>query len=660
MAISDDFTIDYVNQRVTHTSGTAIYTVNQLYSYLQDTFDDLDQIDDTVPMSAQTPTDYTLTNEWFMDETTFQYLKGGAIKTDSHNGKIQILTLSTSGYTAAVSGDIGKTVTDDGADRGPLLAYDNSLYKWWIRSSTGISSGSTIAITSGTGAGTAASDTVTGENLWPNVYTLGTIEEDDNQQIYIMQNESRIFSGSEWWPESGSGTRHIDVLIKTKEAGTEIDNGQITVFLRHYPATGNADLYDHFGIDLSSGGRNAVPLATSPDLNNTSTHTTVSTYSDITIAFVNGEINYSAVSDSFTDFETVTGVTSGATAIFLKQTTTTGAGTLTLGNISGTFQSGETLSGASVTALSSSTVTAKYTMGKAFTQGSEYPYSVIIDCASRPLSEVYEYLKYVTRIGSTFTMYPTTTDDSNTTWSQVEGQLYIRAHEDNQTSPSNTFSPVKASPFGTFAGGKLFGAQGVWVENMDSADVQNFQLIDSNNLNRTPPNQINIAVTNTLASDRVAVFRTTGGQGSTTIDKSVFTAAASNSSGNTDFIVTTAIPSDTPASGSIRIVDVDGTGTTREKRHIYTAWSGSTFSGLSPALQQDYVASTDTAYVPFIDSEATTTSISTTVVYAADRYILVRVRRYTTTAILPFQTTGTVVSTGYNVATIRTTDSIVS
>lgn len=660
MPIANDFTIDYVNKRIYHSSGTAVYTANELYSYLMDTFDELEQMDDPIPMTAQTPTEYTLVNGWFMDDDSFKYLKGGAIKTDGHLNEIQILTLSSSGYTNAVATDIGRTVRDDGVDTGPLLAYNNTTRKWWIRYGSTIAANSAITINGGTGAGTAATNSATGENLWANVYTLGSIEEDDNQQIYIEQNGVRIFSGSEWWPESGSGTRHIDVLIKVREANTEINGAQITVFLRHYPPNGNADLYDHFGIDLSAGGRNAVPLATSPDLNNTSPHATVSTYNDITIAFVNGTINYSAISGPFTNLETVTGGTSGATALFVRQTTTSGAGTMTLANIVGTFQSGETITGSTSgrTATTSSTVTGAYTTPKAFTQGTDYNYSVIINCAGRPLSQVYEYCKYVTRINSTFTMYPTITSNGpTTTWTTIQGQLYIRAHEDIQSSPTNIFSPVKASPFGTFAGGTFFGAQGVWLENMHPSDIQSYQLIDSSGVTRTPPNQQSITVTNLLSGDRVAVFRTTSG---TTINKAMYTAASGNNSGNSTFVVNETISADTPTSGSIRIVDTSDTSSARETRYTYTSWIGSTFYGLSPALDRNYTATEDTAYVPFIDTTATGSSVSVSVIYVADRSILVRVRRKTAPAILPFETTGTFGATGFSTTTIRTPDTIVT
>lgn len=667
--ISDDFTIDYVNKRVYHSSGTTIYTVNELYSYLMDTFDELAQMDDTIPMSAQTPTEYTLINGWFMDDTSFKYLKTGAVQTNGWtSGGVRIKAYDASGAgTAFSAADIGRVITEtDTGQTGTILFYDErtatEIGYVWIRPTSGsdtfadVNSAYTVASSTAAGVFTAASSS--GENLWSNIYTLGSIEEDDSQLIYIEQNGSRIFSGSEWWPLAG--TRHIDVLIKVKEAGTEINGAQITVFLRHYPSGGNADLYDHFGIDLTAGGRNAVPLATSPDLNNTTATATVSGYSDVTVAFVNGTISYSAISGSFTNLEPVSQAVSGATAIFLKQSTTTGAGTMTLGNVVGTFNNTGVITGGTSgkTATASSTLTEAYTMAKAFTQGTDYNYSVIIGCATRVLSQTYEYLKYVTRIGSTFTMYPTATAQGGAiTHTTKQGQLYIRAHEDNQNSPTNTYSPVKASPFGTFAGGKFFGAQGVWIENMAAADVQNYQLIDATGTTRTPPNQQAITISNLLSGDRVAVFRTTSG---TTINKAMYTAASGNNSGNSTFVVNETIPSDTPTSGSIRIVDTSDTSATREVRYTYTSWSGSTFSGISPTLDRTYTATDDTAYVPFIDTTASSTSAAVTVVYSADRTILLRVRRKAATAILPFETTGTFGSTGYSTSAIRTTDSIVT
>lgn len=666
MAISDDFSIDYTNKRIYYaTPGSgSIYTVNELYTYIMNTFDELAQMDDTIPMSAQTPTNYTLINGWFMDERSFHFLKGGAIETSGQDEEVRILTLASSGYTSAVSGDIGKTVTGGTTgDTGELLAYDNDTRKWWVRMDDSgdlfDDNDEAITISSGTGAGTMSGISVTGENLWANIYTLGTIEEDDSQLIYVIQNAARVpTAGSEWWPEAGS--RHIDILLKVKEADTEIDSGKITVFLRHYPSAGDADLYDHFEIDLTAGGRNAVPLATSPDLNNTTATATVSSYNDITIAWVNGTVTHGSVTNGpFQEMETVTWP--GGQGIMLRDS----SGTMTLGNVQTDNgpANGETITGSTsnATASATATMTIARTMTQHFEQGTDYNYSVVIDLATHTLAEFYEYIKYVMRGGSspsTFTTYGVKTVSAALTINRIEGQMYTTAYI-NADTPANSFSPVKASPLGTFAGGTFFGARGVWIQDMATTDIQSFQLIDADGATRNPPTFASISISNLLSGDKVSVFKTTG-NGSTTIDKAMYSAASGNNSGLTTYTVSGTITSDTPSSGVLRLIDTSDTTNSREVRHTYTSWSGSTFSGVSPALTMSYTATDDKAYVPYIDKETTSTSESVSVIFDETKYLLVRVRRYTATAILPFETTGTFTTAGYSTSAIRTTDSIVS
>lgn len=674
MAIADDFTIDYVNQRIYYaTPGSGdVYTSRELYTHIMNTFDELAQMDDTVPMSAQTPTEFTLINGWFMDERSFQFLKGGAIKTIGHDEVIRILTLASGGYVSAIAGDIGKTVTGGTTgDTGELLAYDNTLRKWWVRmdDSGDLFDDNDEAITivvGGTGAGSMSAISVTGENLWANIYTLGTIEEDltesEEQQIYIVQASARIFSGTEWWPEGGGSaiTRHIDVLVKVLEADVPIGSGQISVFLRHYPSTPTAlnpaDLYDHFEIDLTNGGRNAVPLATANDLNNATATATVSGYSDITIAWVNGTVTHGGVtSGPFQEMETVTWA--GGQGICLRDS----SGTMTIGNVQTDNgpQNLEVITGSTsnATTTASANMTIARTMSQHFEQGSDYNYSVVIDLATHTLAEFYEYIKYVMRAGSTFSTYGTKTASATLSINRLQGQMYTTAYINSDT-PANTYSPVKASPLGTFAGGTFFGARGIWIQDMDSGDIQSYVLTDSDGTNRNPPTFASITIDNLLSGDKVSVFKSTG-NGSTTIDKAMYTAAAGNNSGNTTWVASTSITADTPSSGVIRLIDSSDTTNSREVRHTYTSWAGSTFSGLSPALSMSYTATDDKAYVPYIDKQTSSTSETVSVIFDTTKYLLIRVRRYTATAILPFETTGTFSSAGYSTSAIRTTDSIV-
>lgn len=81
MAIFDDFSLNYGTKKISHITGTNRYTVNALYSWLMDLFDDAGQMDDTVPIKANTPTEYELINGWtFNSDSDLGYLYGGSIK----------------------------------------------------------------------------------------------------------------------------------------------------------------------------------------------------------------------------------------------------------------------------------------------------------------------------------------------------------------------------------------------------------------------------------------------------------------------------------------------------------------------------------------------------------------------------------------------------
>jgi hypothetical protein len=443
--------------------------------------------------------------------------------------------------------------------------------------------------------------------------------------------------------------------------------------------------------------------------------TIVSGWDDITIAFVNGTCTHSGTTGTFTPGERVT--YTGGEAILLEDSGTA----LTLGNVTNTALNGLAITGdlSGATATATQDLQIAHTMDKAFQQQSAYPYAVIVNAgdiyaAGRTLAEVYEYFKFVCQENSTFSMY-TIRDDVTIT--VLDGEEYIIAYAG--------YSPTKAAPFGTFAGGKYFGAQGVWIEGMASG--QSYQFTDANGNIRQPYASVDISITNTLSGDRVSVFRTSAGA----IQKDIYTSAATgNNQGNSTFVVQETISIDTPSSGVLRIVD---SSENKEHRMRYASWSGSTFTLLtartgtqtgseSATVLVDSAATfvtwgilvgdiitnttdgswaqvasvdsetqltttaltggtdnlwqlndgysihtlpvtydgTDTAYVPFIDQEATSTSITITVLYSADRTVLVRARRKQATPILPFETSATVTSAGLTVAVIRTEDAIVT
>jgi hypothetical protein len=277
MGIQEDFLVNSYTKLFKHTSGTTVYTANAIYSYLQDMFDEIGNTVIDVPMSAQTPTEYTLINGWFIPEDSFKYIRGGAIKTvgwDTAINPTGITILYFSTYTDAVPSDIGRLVIS-GTATGTLLDYDNTLKKWWVRKGINSLSGS-VSVVSGVGGGTVGASK-TGEALFANIYSLGLLEATTTNILYVEQNNPELTNNqiAQYWPAG-----HIDLLVKVKEASVPIDGANVRIYCREY-----TDLYTHFAVDLSSGGRNPIPLGTADDSNNTTSDTVVSGWNDVTVTF---------------------------------------------------------------------------------------------------------------------------------------------------------------------------------------------------------------------------------------------------------------------------------------------------------------------------------------------------------------------------------------
>src|SRR3990172_12771357 len=274
---------------VTGGTGNGFANVNKLYSALQDLFDEIGQRDDGVPMSAQTPTEYTIgiidsgdSDPWFIDRVSVEHLTGGALRTSSwerdlrgdgtgNTGIVRISYALSGGFTTDfITSDIGKTVVSANGDTGTLLDFNTTLSTKvaWIRPTNNAlandwdSASGEITVTGGTGDVNQASAGVTGESLWANIYSIGTILDDDNTHIYIYQNGTYLkaykSTTSDWW-----GDGHVDILVNVKEVGLETDVGYINVLARRYSQT-----YSYYTVDLTNGGRNPLPLQTGNDLDN--------------------------------------------------------------------------------------------------------------------------------------------------------------------------------------------------------------------------------------------------------------------------------------------------------------------------------------------------------------------------------------------------------
>lgn len=458
------------------------------------------------------------------------------------------------------------------------------------------------------GSGTATADT-----LWSNLYSIGS--QTTGTQLYMVQNDAEV---TPWWISG-----NIDILVKVKDTGTWIQsdntagvatNGGVWIYAREF-----GDTYDHNFADLSGGGRNPIGINTAIDSGNKS-----------------GElyVTVSGSSGTWTVGNFLSDDTTGATGkiqsvsgndIYLNAVR---GGTLTASNGCTEYTDRELQTAGDATATISSTtnVVAGYSditdtfgsISRDLNNGAgSQSYDVEINCAARPMSEVYEWLKYITRYGSTGATYTVNGDD---------GQEYRSANE-------GTYAEVKVAPFGTLAGTTFYGARGVWVTNYSAAD---FVLIDATNEEQSPPNYQNVSATHpSLVGCNIFVAEISGGS----IVKNQYTIDSVTS--NTIVATTSININKAPQSGPLRVGDT---------QYTYTGYSGSTFTGVTP----DPTGETGDFYVPLLDILAdATTEISDNIIYSSAFDVRTSVRKY---GFKPYDVDTSFGSTGLSFSPILTTD----
>lgn len=602
--LNGDINVDYLannrQKRLSWQGGTnSTYTINQIYSAMATLLDESTTIDDGTCFSAETPREYTIgqidtgdTEPWYITFDLMEHVTGGALRTSGWerdpgtNTGIIIVPVSPGG--TIVKGDEGNDiVTDTDGDTGTLLEFIDTggTYDYCVIRPDSSASANSFDNnpTSGDGltcnghSATQASASTTGEMIWAGLYSLGTIDPNVHQYLYQGDmatdgNRVRLFSWNDItqdWLDNYATNGHIDTTVAIKDieqtTWSIIDGGYVTVLARKY-----GDYYASFEVACSttSGGYNPVPLGTSTDIDNTTGIQQEQFTGSVTGTFVNGEI--------------ITGGTSGARGILdLTNSTVTDGGDLVyipIDDPQKSFQDAETITGAGGAFCTSSGTPADYGPSTAswFTEttvptlsfthttadidddATNENYGIVIDCKSNPLTEVYEWCKYVTRNGATETAANITIygeegiygedyigaevylawSGALTSGSFVEGDSITQAtsgatgviisyydsggsggymllrdtrgtfstsyllNNDDRTgtvtpdSTASTFAPKTSSPLGTFAGGTFFGARGVLLINYKTSDANSFILTPAEGGTKERPASFTITVSN--------------------------------------------------------------------------------------------------------------------------------------------------------------------
>ena len=461
-------------------------------------------------------------------------------------------------------------------------------------------------------------------------------------KIQIIQNGAVL--SDDWWNlASGGGLNSTTgishrFMLKVRDAGANIDNRQIIGTTRRFGYT-----YGEFIVSFATEGNNVLALSESVDLNNETLINSVSGWTGITntnegyvgidVDNAGGnEFYYSewdanlptrTINEFYERTKYLTRDGSGETLYGLNGELFRGiTHQIAIDNPAGTFVEPElvTWTGGSGQLLAIDSTTAGTTM----------------------------WIQLLTGVAPT---------DGLTLTGAGGGTADV-----NVTVTSRSIS----TPFvGASTGSALIGSYGLGIQTNDLTSAD--KLFDLTNTQITPPNNVTLTVGGLVSGeDRVLVApwdgSTTDANGDPAIDQDQLSLANILSTDNITTVTIggsagpATIPSDTPASGTIRVVDNNGF----DRRLEYSSYSGDTFTISSTDGQEDFLgdeaAINNDVYITYIDTLAAASTTAFTAVYSSDRNLVVVVRDGGGTPIKQFITSATFGGSNTTVTAIRTTD----
>jgi hypothetical protein len=627
MAIADDFSVNGSGDIRYGGGGSTYYTVLELHRWLQDLADDEEKAGDDLvdiltdnPSARSSDTIITLNSPFNIDDDAAEQLYGGSITQDDGDTVY-------AGLEVAGSVESGTQL---------MIVRDNTLItSWW-----------------------------------------GTGINDDAENSIIMSTLIRIRGG-------------------TGKVGALIDGGRVRVMAREF-----GDTYAEFTITLGLGVKTAA-VFTEADNFNTTAEGTVSGWSGIsntegyqTIDLNNGNGAQPYYSQWDKDIYTIGQLYERTKWLQRRGSSSTiygMNGQLFRGvndqwdydGKSGTISEGDLLGWGTYFAFDNGSGT--FTLGEYVKIGTnEYKAKVVyysgagatgtLAVMMESTSETISDGDAITGLSSGATAdingsvtdndkaggmgYLLADDTSDTIWVQIivglspaDNVRFWSTDNDGYAlvDGSHTARSIRPAFFGQYTGSSMIGSFGLGVEATDlaTADI----LTDLLNATQSPPNNQTFTVSGVVSGeDRVLVAPNDGSDG-IDFDQLALNTTLSGAS-ETSVVVTTSIPSDTPASGTIRIETDGGI----YKYVEYTSWTGSTFTISSTNFSGDNATAGNNVFISYIDTLADSTQESFTAVYSSPRSLVVRVRDGGATPIKSYDTPSTFTSSGGSVTAIRTSD----
>lgn len=447
-------------------------------------------------------------------------------------------------------------------------------------------------------------------------------------QIQIHQNGAVL--ADDWWNYGGAGLNASAAagishrfMIKVRTGGADIDGRRILGTCRRYGYT-----YSEFSINGTSRGNNVLALTDAADLNNQTAIGTVAVYADI-VNLNEGYIGIDVDGNGADEFY-YSKWDRGAKTInqfyeYMKWLTRDGSAS-TLYGVNGELFRG---------------ITHELTM-------------------TTPRSGTFAAFENVTwATGSGRMVAINSTTAATKMWIQLltgtapgAGVLITGTSGATGTTSGTATSRTISKPFaGASTGSAIIGAYGFGIEAADL--TANDKVFDLTNTQVSPPNIVTFTVTGLVNGEDRVLVGPEDGAGGLKLDQFALNVTL-NGAAETAVVMGTAIPLDTPTTGTIRVELDSGV----YRRVPYLSWSGPTFTIASTSFTGANAATAgNNVYISYIDLTASASTATFQAVYVSDRTLFIRVRDGGVSPIKTFESTGTLGSTGGSATAIRTSDS---
>jgi len=695
-----------VGQGGIYASATGLNIVrklNSLYTFSQDTFDELVQLDDDEAMDAAFKGfAYSLVFGWRIQKGGERYLRKGALA-DTTGAEVWA-NPQTQGAQNKI-GALGFLIDATNTFRQPQIYMEQNGLKvvpWYLegnidillkvrtREDTRFVVPATPALGQLIPGGdpqqggfyavfnhefyTSTFDTteVDGSGGVVNSVALGTSDDtaaDRNPQgthtfAWDLGSAATLLVGEEFFTVAGNNQKVGIVVAQTGDAGAA---GTVEYVLKS-----GAQFADNESVTAKVSNKTF-------DVDETggfdATNDVVAGFAtDIAFAVVDiaADSTSSTIAGTFTPGEAVSQAVTGATGRAVFANVTTDILYIEVDAGSAAFSGLNVITGGSSAATWTPTVSATYVSTLTFSadlnngEGAQ-PYAGtvganIVAAGAETIQNVYQYSKFLSAAEQETTLIGgpgTAGGDAPATI----GNLFRRLKD--------AYTEVKpGAPFGTFTGSMALG-QGWFLDTgfLSAADIRSFSVVDDNGVLRNPPNLQSLTIAGVDSGWRVAAFRSTGA-GLFVILRNEFdvgvVGGGNNQAADSTILVgansrtVSPLPADVPDTGVLYVLDPNDTGNflqfpynaVNRTTNIFTLTSG-TIGAVTGSVN---LTLDDNVHVAFIREIAAAASVTNTIQFVANIELVFKARLK---GFKPFVSTGQFSLNGFTGGVVQSPDTIV-